>query len=118
MLVISLNKDHSCSIGPHIKVTLVEHRGKHVRIGIDAPRILHVDRFGPAGELLPMPPRPIDADPVEAFLLDLENLSAAFDRWVKKWGDFAAEMNDVQQARFFAAAGKLQMPKTMPAEVR
>ena len=44
MLVLSRGKHQVITIGDNIRITVVEVRGGHVKIGIDAPRELQVLR--------------------------------------------------------------------------
>lgn len=44
MLVLSRKKNQEIVIGDHIKIVIVEVRGELVRIGIEAPRNVDVDR--------------------------------------------------------------------------
>ena len=44
MLVLSRQSDETIIIGDNIRVTIVEVRGDKVRIGIDAPRDVAVNR--------------------------------------------------------------------------
>ena len=44
MLVLSRKKNESIKIGPNITVVVVEIRGDKVRLGIEAPREVPVDR--------------------------------------------------------------------------
>jgi len=44
MLILSRNKDETIRIGDEIFVTVLEVKGKQVRIGIDAPRGIAVHR--------------------------------------------------------------------------
>lgn len=44
MLVISRRKDEGIVIGDDIRLTIVEVRGGRVRIGIDAPKEISVNR--------------------------------------------------------------------------
>ena len=44
MLVLSRQSDETIIIGDNIRVTIVEVRGDKVRIGIDAPRDVTVQR--------------------------------------------------------------------------
>ena len=44
MLVLSRRANESIIIGGNIKITLLEIRGDHIRVGIDAPREITVHR--------------------------------------------------------------------------
>lgn len=44
MLVLSRHKDQRIMIGSDIAITVVEIRGDKVRLGIDAPKEVSVDR--------------------------------------------------------------------------
>lgn len=44
MLVLSRKKDEEIIIADHIKIVVVEIRGDKVRLGVDAPREIPVDR--------------------------------------------------------------------------
>jgi carbon storage regulator len=44
MLVLSRKKRESICIGPNITITVVEIRGNHVRLGIEAPSDVAVHR--------------------------------------------------------------------------
>lgn len=45
MLVLSRKKDESIIIGDHIVVKVVDIRGDKIRLGIEAPRDVVVDRY-------------------------------------------------------------------------
>lgn len=51
MLVLSRREGQSIMIGNDIVITVVEIRGEHVRIGIDAPRSITVHREEVAAEI-------------------------------------------------------------------
>lgn len=51
MLVLSRREGQSIMIGNDIVVTVIEIRGEHVRIGIDAPRSITVHREEVAAEI-------------------------------------------------------------------
>ncbi len=51
MLVLSRREGQSIMIGNDIVVTVIEIRGDHVRIGIDAPRSITVHREEVAAEI-------------------------------------------------------------------
>lgn len=51
MLVLSRREGQSIMIGNDIVVTVIEVRGDHVRIGIDAPRSITVHREEVAAEI-------------------------------------------------------------------
>ncbi len=44
MLVLSRNKDDSIMIGDDIEITIIDIRGKQVRLGITAPKAISVHR--------------------------------------------------------------------------
>ena len=44
MLVLSRRKDESIKIGKDIEVTVLDIRGNHVRLGIDAPKQVPIER--------------------------------------------------------------------------
>lgn len=44
MLVLSRNQNESIMVGDEIKITVVDVRGRRVRLGIDAPRDVGVHR--------------------------------------------------------------------------
>ena len=44
MLILTRKSGESITIGDDVKVTVVEVKGKQVRIGIDAPRSYTIDR--------------------------------------------------------------------------
>lgn len=44
MLILSRRVDESIMIGDEVKITIIEVRGKTVKIGIDAPRSVSVHR--------------------------------------------------------------------------
>ena len=44
MLVLTRKAEESITIGNHIKVTVLEVRGHQVKLGIDAPREIPVNR--------------------------------------------------------------------------
>lgn len=44
MLILTRQRDESILIGDEIKVTIVDIRGDKVRVGIEAPRHILVDR--------------------------------------------------------------------------
>ncbi len=44
MLVLSRREGESIVIGPNVVVTVVEIRGDHIRLGIEAPRSVTVHR--------------------------------------------------------------------------
>lgn len=44
MLLLTRNKDESIMIGDDIKITILEIQGNHVRIGIDAPKNVVINR--------------------------------------------------------------------------
>lgn len=44
MLLLTRYKDQSIMIGDDIKITILETRGNHIRIGIDAPKNVTVNR--------------------------------------------------------------------------
>lgn len=44
MLVLSRLKDESILIGDHIRIVVVEIRGDRVRLGIEAPSEMEIDR--------------------------------------------------------------------------
>ena len=52
MLVLSRRANESIIIGGNITITLLEIRGDHVRIGIDAPREITVHREEIHAELI------------------------------------------------------------------
>lgn len=51
MLVLSRREGQSIMIGNNIVVTVIEIRGEHVRIGIEAPRSITVHREEVAAEI-------------------------------------------------------------------
>ncbi len=51
MLVLSRREGQSIMIGNDVVVTVIEIRGEHVRIGIDAPRSVTVHREEVAAEI-------------------------------------------------------------------
>lgn len=51
MLVLSRREGQSIMIGNDIVITVIEIRGEHVRIGIDAPRSITVHREEVAAEI-------------------------------------------------------------------
>ncbi|MBN4063493.1 carbon storage regulator CsrA [Cardiobacterium sp. AH-315-I02] len=44
MLLLTRNKDESIMIGDDIKITVLEIKGNQIRIGIDAPKNVVVNR--------------------------------------------------------------------------
>ena len=44
MLVLSRKTDEMIVIGDEVKISILSIRGKHVRLGIEAPRDVSVDR--------------------------------------------------------------------------
>ena len=56
MLVLTRKALEKIQIGPDITVTVVEVRGKYVRLGIEAPKNVQVVR----SELLQHPPAPVE----------------------------------------------------------
>jgi len=44
MLVLSRKKDESIIIGENIKIMIVDIRGDKVRLGVEAPKTVNIDR--------------------------------------------------------------------------
>ncbi|UCE99334.1 MAG: carbon storage regulator CsrA [Planctomycetota bacterium] len=44
MLVLSRNKDESIMVGDSVEVTILDVRGKKVRLGVTAPKSIRVHR--------------------------------------------------------------------------
>jgi carbon storage regulator len=44
MLILTRKQGESITIGDDIKVTILDVKGKYVRVGVDAPRVLAVHR--------------------------------------------------------------------------
>lgn len=44
MLILTRKQGESITIGDHIKVTILDVKGKYVRVGVEAPRNLAVHR--------------------------------------------------------------------------
>lgn len=53
MLVLSRKQDQKIQIGEDISITVIEVKGKYVRLGIEAPREVRIIRT----ELADQPPR-------------------------------------------------------------
>jgi carbon storage regulator CsrA len=47
MLVLSRNVGERIRVGPDVVFTIVEVSGRKVRVGIDAPEGLRIERLGP-----------------------------------------------------------------------
>ncbi len=44
MLILTRKIDESIRIGDHIKITVIEIEGKHIKLGIEAPKNISVHR--------------------------------------------------------------------------
>ena len=75
MLILTRKLGESIAIGDHIKLTLLEIKGKNVRIGIEAPRDISVHR----GEIYQM----IQSENIKALSSDVRNSSMLSDVWIK-----------------------------------
>ncbi|MGH1504209.1 MAG: carbon storage regulator CsrA [Acidimicrobiales bacterium] len=69
MLVLSRRESQSIVIGNDIVVTVIEIRGDHVRLGIDAPRSITVHRQEVAAAIEAANKEAAQSGPVDAALL-------------------------------------------------
>lgn len=65
MLVLSRRANQSIVIGQDIVVTVIEIRGDHVRLGIEAPREVTVHRDEVAAEIRAANRSALSSDPVD-----------------------------------------------------
>jgi len=55
MLVLTRKADQKIQIGPNITITVIEVKGRYVRLGIEAPRDVRIVR----SEIAASPPPPV-----------------------------------------------------------
>jgi len=75
MLILTRKSGESIAIGDHVKLTLLEIKGKHVRIGIEAPKDISVHR----GEIYEM----IQDENIKALGTDIDGSEILSDVWIK-----------------------------------
>jgi len=75
MLILTRKLGESIAIGDKVKITLLEIKGKHVRIGIEAPKDIAVHR----GEVYEM----IQDENMKALESDVRNSAMLSDVWIK-----------------------------------
>jgi len=75
MLILTRKLGESIAIGDHVKLTLLEIKGKHVRIGIEAPKDISVHR----GEIYEM----IQDENIKALGTDIDGSEILSDVWIK-----------------------------------
>jgi len=75
MLILTRKLGESIAIGDHVKLTLLEIKGKHVRIGIEAPKDISVHR----GEIYEM----IQDENIKALGTDIDGSEILSDVWLK-----------------------------------
>lgn len=79
MLVLTRKPEERIRIGEDIVVTIVRTQGRQVRLGIEAPAEIAIERLGPvdeAEEPLPEPP---------ASLLPLRHATMNCDAWISEF---------------------------------
>ena len=75
MLILTRKLGESIAIGDHVKLTLLEIKGKHVRIGIEAPKDISVHRV----EIYQM----IQDENIKALESDVRDNAVLSDVWIK-----------------------------------